>query len=242
MEKIRLDKFISNQKGISRSVVRKLILKGQATVNSVTVRDFSYILDADADEVCLNGEKIGYNKYVYILMNKPKGVICSTDDKRSKTVIDLLPEIYKNRNLFPVGRLDKDTTGLLVITDDGGFAHSFISPKKHIEKSYIVMLDGKIDEQIKEKFANGVVLKDGTTLKSAMLEILEESKARVIITEGKYHQIKRMFGTVGLGVNELHRERIGSLSLPHDLNTGEFCEISSKTAQKLQENPRCVQF
>ncbi len=240
MEKIRLDKYISNNKGISRSVARKLIFKGQVWVNGAAVKDISYQVDISHDKVLLDGGEVGYKKHVYILMNKPAGVLCATDDKKAKTVIDMLPDEYKKRNVFPVGRLDKNTTGLLVITDDGEFAHNFISPKKHIEKSYIVTLDGEIKDGMAESFANGMTFADGTRVGAAKLVKLQSNKARVIITEGKYHQIKRMFGMVDLGVDALHRERIGQLTLPDGLKEGEFTEIAPETAEKLHNNPICV--
>ena len=159
-------------------------------------------------------------------MNKPMGVLSASNDKSRKTVVDLVPQEIKRQDLFPVGRLDKDTTGLLIITDDGVFAHNCISPKKAIEKGYIATLDGNIDNEMIEKFKLGVLLADGTRCKPAKLEYISDNVARIIITEGKYHQIKRMFGTVGLGVNALHRESIGGLHLPDNLTEGECIEMT----------------
>ncbi len=228
MKKQRLDKFISNQLIISRSIVRKGIFKGLAEVNGSVVRDISFSIDSENDTIVYDGQKIGYKEYVYILMNKPQGVLSAATDKSRETVVDLVPQHIKRQDLFPVGRLDKDTTGLLLITDDGVFAHNCISPKKAISKSYIATLDGDIDDQMIQSFKSGVILADGTKCKSAELERIDENIARIIITEGKYHQIKRMFGTVGLGVNALHREAIGGLKLPENLKEGECVEMTKE--------------
>ncbi len=233
MKKQRLDKFISNQLIIPRSAVRKGIFRGLATVNSVVVRDIAFSIDSENDVIVYDGTKIGYKEYVYILMNKPKGVLSAATDKSRETVVDLVPECLRRQDIAPVGRLDKDTTGLLLITDDGVFAHNCISPKKEISKSYIVTLDGDINDDMIEKFKEGITLADGTVCKSAILERIRENIARVIISEGKYHQIKRMFGVVGLGVNELHRESIGNLILPDNLKSGECVEM---TKQELESS------
>lgn len=228
MKKQRLDKFISNQLILSRSVVRTGIHRGQATVNGAVQRDIAFAVDASQDEISYNGEKVGFKEYVYILMNKPAGVLSAATDKSRQTVVDLVPEHIKRQNLAPVGRLDKDTTGLLLITDDGVFAHNCISPKKSISKSYVATLDGDINDDMIIKFNEGVVLADGTQCRSATLQRISQNVARIIITEGKYHQIKRMFGTVGLGVNALHREAIGELYLPKDLKSGECIEMTKE--------------
>lgn len=233
MKKQRLDKFISNQLIIPRSVVRKGIFRGLATVNSVVVRDIAFLIDGENDIIVYDDIKIGYKEHVYILMNKPKGVLSAATDKARQTVVDLVPEHLRRADIAPVGRLDKDTTGLLLITDDGVFAHNCISPKKEISKSYIVTLDGDINDDMIEKFKEGITLADGTACKSAILERIRENVARVIISEGKYHQIKRMFGVVGLGVNELHRESIGNLVLSDDLRSGECIEM---TKQELESS------
>ncbi len=228
VKKQRLDKFISNQLIISRSIVRTGIQKGKATVNGEVVRDFGTQINTDSDVITYEGTAVGYKEYVYILMNKPKGVLSASNDKSRQTVIDLVPEHLKRQDIAPVGRLDKDTTGLLLITDDGIFAHNCISPKKDISKSYIVTLDGDVTDDMIKEFKAGVVLADGTVCKSAILERIDKNIARVTITEGKYHQIKRMFGTVNLGVNELHRESIGGLYLPPHLKMGECVEFTKK--------------
>lgn len=231
MAKQRLDKLISNQLLISRSVVRTGIYRGKATVNGEPVRDPAAQIDTAA-EIIFDGQAVSFKEYLYILLYKPKGVICATEDKSQKTVLDLLPDNIRRRQMAPVGRLDKDTTGLLLITDDGVFAHECISPKKKISKTYIACLDGDIKEDMITSFKEGVVLADGTVCRSAELYRIEENKARIIITEGKYHQIKRMFGTVGLGVNSLHREAIGNLTIPADMREGDWIEMTKQELEK----------
>ncbi len=232
MKKQRLDKFISNQLIIPRSIVRKGIYRGLAVVNDVVVRDISFSVDSETDTVVYDGTKIGYKEYVYILMNKPKGVLSASTDKSRETVVDLVPEHLKRQGIAPVGRLDKDTTGLLLITDDGVFSHNCISPKKEITKSYIVTLDGDVSDEMIFEFKQGVVLADGTVCRPAVLEKIAQNQARIVITEGKYHQVKRMFGTVGLGVNELHRESIGGLVIPETLKSGECIELTKQQLEK----------
>ena len=232
MKKQRLDKFISNQLILSRSVVRTSIQRGKATVNGVVIRDAGMLIDADVDTIAYEGNAVGYKEYVYILMNKPKGVLSAATDKSRETVVDLVPEHLRRQGIAPVGRLDKDTTGLLLITDDGVFAHNCISPKKEITKSYVVTLDGDVNDDMIFKFKNGVTLVDGTICRPAVLERLCSNKARVIITEGKYHQVKRMFGVVGLGVEELHREAIGGLVIPETLNSGECIELTKEQLEQ----------
>ena len=230
MSKERLDKFISNQLNISRSVVKTALRKGQATVNGEIIKNPSVSVDIAKDKICFEGKEITYKKYVYILINKPKGILSASNDKNRKTVVDLVPDHLKRTGLFPVGRLDKDTTGFLIITDNGEYAHNCISPKKDIPKSYIVTLDGRVTDDMPPLFEKGIVLADGYECKPAALEVLEENKARITITEGKYHQIKRMFGVVGLGVNELHRESMGNMKLPGDLEAGKCIELTEKEA------------
>ena len=225
MKTIRLDKFLSDNSKYTRSEIKRLVRKDKVKVNGLTVKNSDYRIQPGVDKVAINLEEIIYKKYIYLLMNKPKGVLSASNDKTRKTVVDLLPEEYRHYELFPVGRLDKDTTGLLLLTNDGDFAHKIISPKSNIEKSYVALVDAAPPKDIAEKFSKGIVLSDGSECKSAVSEVLDDFKVRIILTEGKYHQIKRMLGIVGLGVNELHRESIGKLSLPAGLKAGEFCEL-----------------
>ncbi len=219
----RLDKFIANQKNLPRKETRQIISRGKVTVNGVVARAFDTRVNPETDVIELDGQRVEYKRYVYIMMNKPKGVLSATNDKSRSTVIDLVPSELSRKELFPVGRLDKDTTGLLLITDDGEFAHRVISPKSNIEKVYEVLLDGEIEATAETEFSKGIVLHDGTRCLPAKLLVDKKDKKRATVTimEGKYHQIKRMFGVLSLGVVELNRKSIGGLSLDPTLKEGE---------------------
>ena len=224
----RLDKIISNQFNVSRSVARKHIGWGRVTVNGKKPHDPSLQVDTDTAVIEYAGQALEYKEYIYLIMNKPTGVISASDDKSRETVVDLVPEEFKRHGLFPVGRLDRDTTGMLIITDDGDFSHRIIHPKKKISKTYRVTLDATPDEAVAKVFAEGVVLADGTKCKPAELSLSGDNKVTVKISEGKYHQIKRMFGTCGLGVNFLERIAIGNLDLPADLSIGKCRELTQQ--------------
>ena len=230
---MRLDKFISSQLNISRKDARAAILRGRAAVDGTTVRAADFKIDENADSVTFDGQALSYKKHIYIIMNKPRGVLSARDDKRQPTVIDIIPEKLRRNGLFPVGRLDKDTTGLLIITDDGDFAHRVLSPKKEIFKTYIAVLDGEITPDMPEKFLNGIVLADGTKCRRAFLRRVDKNTAEIKICEGKFHQIKRMFGTVGLGVNALERTAVGNFYLPEDLPQGACTETDSEALESI---------
>lgn len=232
MKEKRFDKIIASQFNISRKDARIGIRRGKGAVDGQVIKDPSAQVSVNS-EIVYNGQALNYKEYIYILMNKPKGVISASTDKSKSTVVDLVPQELKRNNLFPVGRLDKDTTGLLIITDDGEFAHNAISPKKDVLKTYIATLDGAVTQKMVEVFEKGVVLADGTVCKKAYLKPIGENKAEIKISEGKYHQIKRMFGTVGLGVNELCRTGFGTLSLPNDLKEGECKELDIKEIKQM---------
>lgn len=230
---MRLDKFISSQLNISRKDARAAILRGRAAVDGTTVRAADFKIDENADSVTFDGQALSYKKHIYIIMNKPRGVLSASDDKRQPTVIDIIPEKLRRNGLFPAGRLDKDTTGLLIITDDGDFAHRVLSPKKEIFKTYIAVLDGEITPDMPEKFLNGIVLADGTKCRRAFLRRVDKNTAEIKICEGKFHQIKRMFGTVGLGVNALERTAVGNFYLPEDLPQGACSETDSEALESI---------
>ena len=197
----RIDKIIGSQTLYSRKDVKDLIRKKRVLVNGHTVLKPDIKVDADFDRISIDGREIKIKKNVYLMLNKPKGYISATEDRNMATVLDLVPKEYKHRNLFPAGRLDKDTTGLMIITDDGDFAHNILSPNKHIKKIYNVTIDIPVTNEMIEGFKNGVMLNDGEC-KSAVLERVGEYTAVVILTEGRYHQIKRMFGCFGAKVIE----------------------------------------
>ena len=231
---VRIDKIISEQTYYTRKEIKKLISQGMVYVNGEQVKKPESKYDELNISIKIDGKEIEIKKHIYILLNKPKGYISATEDKSQKTVLDLIPEKYKNRNLFPAGRLDKDTTGLMLITDDGEFAHNILSPRKHVKKEYEVTLDIPVTTTMVEGFKNGVNLNDGEC-KSADLEITGEYTAKVVITEGRYHQIKRMFGCYGAKVVELNRICMGNLYLPKYLKLGEVKEASEDELKMIQE-------
>lgn len=232
MELQRLDKIIAAQLNISRKEVKSGIRNGKAEINGTAVFNADYQINPEKDSIVYDGQAVIYKEFVYIVMNKPAGVLSASSDKSRETVIDLVPAALKRKGLFPVGRLDKDTTGLLIITDDGDFAHRVLTPKNEVYKTYIAGLDGEVTEQTVKDFLNGIVLADGTQCRKAYLKPLEGNRAEIKICEGKYHQIKRMFGAAGLGVNSLERRAIGGYELPDFLAPGECTEVT-----KYQLNP-----
>lgn len=229
----RLDKFISSQTNYSRKDIKDLVKKKQVLVNGEVVLKSDIKVDNLVDKIVVCGEEIIFKKYVYLMLNKPKGYVSASFDKNDKTVIDLVPDIYKHRNLFPAGRLDKDTTGLIIITDDGEFAHNILAPNKHISKTYNVTIDIDMNEDMVLGFKNGVNLSDGEC-KSASLEITGKNTGIVILTEGRYHQIKRMFGCFGAKVVELERIKMGNFTLPSDLKQGDVREFTKEELESVR--------
>lgn len=222
---LRIDKVISNQTGYSRSDVKKLIKSKKVKVNGIFVGKPEFKVDVDKDLINVNGIDLVVKRNVYLVMNKPKGYISATEDRSMSTILDLLSMDYRNRNVFPVGRLDKDTTGLIILTDDGDFAHSILSPKKDSKKIYDVVLDIPVTDEMAIGFEKGVSLVDGKC-KPAKLEKVDEYRALVTLTEGKYHQVKRMFGCYKAKVVELKRIQIGNFKLPDNLLEGEYRELT----------------
>ena len=229
----RLDKFISSQTNYSRKDIKDLVKKKQVLVNGEVVLKSDIKVDNLVDKIVVCGEEIIFKKSVYLMLNKPKGYVSASFDKNDKTVIDLVPDIYKHRNLFPAGRLDKDTTGLMIITDDGEFAHNILAPNKHISKTYNVTIDIDMNEDMVLGFKNGVNLSDGEC-KSASLEITGKNTGIVILTEGRYHQIKRMFGCFGAKVVELERIKMGNFTLPSDLKQGDVREFTKEELESVR--------
>lgn len=227
----RLDKLIASQGTRSRSETVRLIRAGQVTVNGEVCRDPSKKFEESTCAVCVAGEPLHYRQFTYIMMNKPAGILCVSRDPKAPTVLDLLPEEMKRKNLFPAGRLDKDTVGLVLLTDDGELAHRILSPKNNKIKRYLVRLDGPLSEAHCHLFAEGVILADGTRCRKASLIILENGEqplAEIQITEGRYHQIKRMFGVVDRGVVWLKRIAIGGVVLDPTLAEGESRYLTDK--------------
>lgn len=238
-KKERIDKMIASQGLATRSEVKSLIRKGEVTLNGSVVTD-SGIKVSYSDDIRVRGERLFQSEHIYIMLNKPRGVVSASNDKKDKTVVDIIPDEFKRKNLFPAGRLDKDTVGFCLITDDGDFAHNILSPSRHVTKTYIARLSNPINyEEAKRKFADGVVLGDGTVLLSAVLIELENSDKplyKVIIKEGKYHQVKRMFVTCGAEVINLKRIAIGGLRLDESLAEGSARLISRDELNSIVEN------
>lgn len=230
----RIDKIISEHTHYTRKEIKRLISQRAVCVNDEEVKRPECKYDETDVSIKINGQEIEIKKHIFLLLNKPKGYISATESKSQQTVLDLVPIKYKYRNLFPAGRLDKDTTGLMLITDDGEFAHNILSPRKHVKKEYEVTIDIPVTSEMVQEFKNGVNLNDGEC-KSADLKITGEFTANVTLTEGRYHQIKRMFGCFGAKVVELNRIRIGNLYLPEDLKLGEIKEATQNELQKIQE-------
>ena len=242
----RLDKIIASMGQFSRKEVKKLVRDGLVSVDGETAKASDMKCDPLQQVITVNGRPLEYEKDVYLMLNKPAGVVTATRDDRNRTVMDLLPAEYRGRDLFPVGRLDKDTEGLLLITNDGSLAHRLLSPGRHVDKEYLVTVEGPLDEEAVKAFAEGIVLADGSQCMPASLQILKQkmypqidenitdalvmnpqtgitiTEAKVIIQEGMYHQIKRMFGTLDRPVVALKRIRMGSLVLDETLQPGEI--------------------
>lgn len=236
MPQMRLDKFFSSQNIATRKEIKSLLKLGLISVNDNTKLKPEQKIDTDKDIIKLNGEVINYKKYIYLMLNKPKGVVSATNDNKHKTVLDLVPDNLYRPNLFPAGRLDKDTTGFVLLTDDGDFAHKILAPKSHIEKTYHTLLDGKITQEQIQMFENGIVLEDGYECLPAKIRVIKDGEnqlVEIVICEGKYHQIKRMAVAIGRRVLELKRVKMGNLELYDDLQEGECIEILHKDLCKI---------
>lgn len=224
---MRLDKFLSDSTDMSRKDIKQLIKKKAVTVNG-NVITMPEIQVTESDTVTVNGQAVLYKRFVYLILNKPAGYVSATEDKKYPVVTDLVPEEYRHFDVFPAGRLDIDTEGLLILTNDGEFVHDITSPKKNVYKRYFARLDKPVEEADKDVFAGGMEFKDFTA-KPARLEICDNpNEAFVEIAEGKFHQVKRMFERVGKTVVYLKRVSIGGLTLPQDLALGEVKEIDYK--------------
>ena len=224
---MRLDKYLAETAQCTRSEAKTLLQKGKVTVNGTLCKKGDIQL-RETDVVAVEGRPLAYQKFVYIMLNKPEGVVSASTDKRDTTVVDLLGDAYPRRELFPAGRLDKTSTGFVLLTDDGGFAHDILAPKRHVSKTYTVTLDTPLTAEMKAGFAAGVTLADGTALSPAEVEAMTPDglTVRVLLKQGVYHQIKRMFGVYGAGVNALHRDAIGGLALDAALAPGQWRELS----------------
>lgn len=226
----RLDKIIASQGKYSRSEVKKLVKAGRVTLDGTVVKSSDVKADEGAD-IRIDGVSLNYKKHIYIMLNKPQGVISATEDRTQKTVLDLVPkELFRN-GLFPAGRLDGDTTGFVLITDDGDFAHRILSPKNHIMKTYHATLRDPLSEEDIVRFREGLTLGDGTECLEAHVRVIESGEktvAEIKICEGKYHQVKRMFASIGNKVVALRRVKMGELDLDSSLPEGQCREITDE--------------
>ena len=234
MEHIRIDKLLSQALLLSRADAKKIIRSGTVFVNGTVCKSGDTKVDPYADNVEADGKKICYEKFVYIMLNKPSGVVSASKDPDDQTVVDLVQAHMRRKGLFSAGRLNKDTTGFVLITDDGDFAHRILAPGKHVPKTYIVTLERNVsDNEIKE-LADGPVL-DGEKLLSVAVEVVDVCKNiySVVLLEGRYHQIKRMFANQGNQVCALHRIKMGNLLLDHNLQPGECRLLSAEEVNKI---------
>ena len=236
---MRLDKFLSHTGFGSRKEVKQLLKKKVVRVNDQVVKKGDYILNLNQDLISVNGETITYQEFIYLMLNKPAGYLSATEDNFQKTVIDLLQPEEQHFNPFPVGRLDKDTEGLLLLTNDGELAHFLLSPKKHVKKSYYAEVVGVMDLEDIERFKLGIVLEDGYKCLPAELQIIEQtdrtSKVLITVEEGKFHQVKRMVLACGKEVNYLKRQSMASLKLDETLKSGEYRPLDKEELNQLKE-------
>lgn len=239
----RIDKILGNLGYGSRSDLKRIVKQGRISLNGSVVKDSGAQADPELDAIEIDGERIVYREFIYIMMHKPPGIISATEDLRDRTVIDLLPDEFKVFAPFPVGRLDKDTEGLLLLTNDGGLTHDLLSPRKHVPKTYLADCIGRIGEPEIARFQAGVQLDDGYVTMPAQLEILEygeyddgtvKSRISLTISEGKFHQVKRMFEAVGSKVTYLKRVSMGPLKLDASLPLGSFRELTAAELEALK--------
>ena len=238
---MRLDKYLVACAVGSRTEVKNFLKTGRVTVNGKKAKSAKLQINEDTDEICFDGEKLDYEEFVYYMMNKPQGVISATEDTKHKTVLDLLDDYARAKEVFPVGRLDIDTHGLLLLTNDGKLAHALLSPKRHVDKTYLAQVDGIMTDEDIETFAKGIPLKD-FTCQPAKLELVSidrekgQSLVRVTIAEGKFHQVKRMVAYCGKEVVDLQRLTMGTLTLDEDLKRGEWRRLSKEELEGLLES------
>ncbi|MFD2671836.1 pseudouridine synthase [Marinicrinis sediminis] len=237
---MRLDKMLVHLGVGSRSEIKKLVKQTLVTVNDETVKDSGMKIDLEKDIVRVDGEQMHYRAFIYIMLNKPRGVISATEDARERTVLELLPDSLRTFQPFPVGRLDKDTVGLLLLTNDGKLAHELLSPRKHVDKTYYVEASGRLSEADLSKLEQGVTLDDGyVTMPAQAVRVASSGEAdqtcfQLTIQEGKFHQVKRMVQAVGSEVTYLKRIRMGPLVLDHTLTEGDWRELTEDEVAQLQ--------
>lgn len=225
---MRLDKFVSNNTKLSRKEAVMQIKLGNVSVNGEKILTPDFKVDENLSKVCLFDTQIKYSKFTYIMLNKPQGVVSATTDNKEKTVLDILPDEYKKLNLFPCGRLDKDTLGLVILTNNGQGSHKLLAPKNHIQKTYEFECADELSRENKQKIEQGITLKDGYTTKPCTIKMYNGTSGEITLTEGKYHEIKRMFGAVGNKITFLKRVSFGAIQLDKTLNYGEFRHLTKQ--------------
>lgn len=225
---MRLDKFFTETATLSRSEAVNEIKRGRVKVNNVTITKPEHKVNENIDEVLYNEQIVEYQKYVYLMLNKPLGVVSATEDKVQKTVLDLVPPKYKKMGLFPCGRLDKDTSGFVILTNDGAIAHKWLSPKSHVSKIYYYECAEPLSDEKKQKIEQGITLKDGYTTKPCKIEKQTDILGHITLTEGKYHEVRRMFGSVSNKIISLKRISFGGLKLDPNLKSGEYKELTKQ--------------
>ncbi|MBQ9520095.1 MAG: rRNA pseudouridine synthase [Acholeplasmatales bacterium] len=230
---MRLDKVLSHLGYGSRKEVKEIIRKGYVTVNGEVISKDDTKIDEENDEVLVFDDKIEYDKFIYLMLNKPSGYVSATFDNKLPTVLDLI-EGYEKRGLFPVGRLDIDTYGLLLITNDGMLAHKMLSPKYHVDKKYYLEFDGDFKEENYKKFEDGIILDDGYKCMSAKFELIDKNKGYITIKEGKFHQVKRMMEALNMTVTFLKRVSFGALKLDDSLKYGEYRKLTEEEIKSLK--------
>ncbi len=237
MEAMRLDKFLSITGTASRSEAKKIVRAGSVSVNGVVASSAEQKIDPEADTVVVCGKKIIYRKYTYILMNKPEGVVSATEDGRERTVLDLLPSEMRKTDLFPCGRLDKNTLGLMLITDNGALAHRLLAPKTHVEKEYYFRAKFPISNSDAKRFEKGLILEDGYETKPAKIRLENAGdEGKITLIEGKYHQIKRMLEALNNKIVYLERIRFGNLCLDETLARGEWRYLTEEEIAVLERH------
>ncbi len=238
-KKQRVDKILVHMGIGTRKEVKKLVKSGRVMVNQEQISDPGLHIDPQLDQIMVDGEPLHYREYIYLMLNKPAGIISATEDRFAKVVVDLLSPEFQHFAPFPVGRLDKDTEGLLLLTNDGALAHQLLSPKKLVPKTYYAKIAGKVTEAEVELFHQGVTLEDGYKTMPGQLKILtagdRQSEIELTIYEGKFHQVKRMFAAVGKKVLYLKRIAMGPLHLDPSLALGEYRELTSEEVQLLKK-------
>ena len=230
---LRLDKMLAHLGYGSRKDVKRIIRKGEVLVNGEVCKDDDFKVDSDIDEVVVFDESVSYSEFVYIMLNKQSGVVSATFDNFKQTVIDLVSE-YEKQKVFPVGRLDIDTEGLLLITNDGMLCHNLLAPKSHVDKKYYVEFSGQFKQEYYEAFEKGITLDDGYVTLPGQIKLIDSNKAEVIIHEGKFHQVKRMFLALNMEVTYLKRISFGSLVLDESLKLGEYRLLTEKEIEDLK--------